>query len=310
MGEPETQRRRFPVLVVVGTRPEAIKLVPIIRCLGDSDMFEPVVISTGQHELMVDEILAMAGTVADGHLDVGTGYESLNARVSNVMGRFEEFCIEAYGDHRGQMPTAEELLSGRYPVATFVHGDTSSAFAAALASFHLRIPVVHVEAGLRTGGLNLTPFPEELNRQLISCIAGFHLAPTALNQENLVREQIPANQIFVTGNTGIDALQWASELELPFQSPRLTEIYDSDARVVVVTAHRRENWRSGLARIAQGVARLAERYPRVQFVVLGAPQSARAAAAVAAARAARQRVAVPSTQLRRRSRGCSDAPTS
>jgi hypothetical protein len=138
-----------------------------------------------------------------------------------------------------------------------VHGDTSSALGAALASFHLRIPVVHVEAGLRTGGLNLTPFPEELNRQLISCIAGFHLAPTALNQENLVRENIPANQIFVTGNTGIDALRWASTLELPFQDPHLTELYDGDARIVVVTAHRRENWRSGLRRIAEGVARLA-----------------------------------------------------
>lgn len=258
---------RLPVLVVAGTRPEAIKLVPIIMALRKSARFEPVVVSTGQHELMVDEILAMAGIIADEHLAVGHEFATLNQRVANVMGRFEELCLGKYGDHGGQMPSAHELLSGEYPVATLVHGDTSSALAAAIASFHLRIPVIHVEAGLRTGGLNLTPFPEELNRQLISCIAGFHLAPTAINQENLVREMIPANQIFVTGNTGIDALQWASELAFPFQDRRLAALYETDARIVVLTAHRRENWHGGLKRIATAVARLAADYENVHFVV-------------------------------------------
>ena len=106
MGAQEAEKPRFPVLVVAGTRPEAIKLVPIIRCLRDGDVFEPVVISTGQHELMVDEIMAMAGIVPDHHLEVDSRYPSLNARVANVIARFGEFCVDAYGDHGGQMPTA------------------------------------------------------------------------------------------------------------------------------------------------------------------------------------------------------------
>ena len=148
-----------------------------------------------------------------------------------------------------------------------MHGDTSSAFAAALAAFHLRIPVVHVEAGLRTGGLNLTPFPEELNRQLITCIAALHLAPTAKNEENLVRENVSADQVFVTGNTGIDALHWAAGLDVPIANPRVAELVAGDDRIVLVTAHRRENWGGGLAGIAEGVARVATSHPDVQFVL-------------------------------------------
>jgi UDP-N-acetylglucosamine 2-epimerase (non-hydrolysing) len=151
-------------------------------------------------------------------------------------------------------------------VAVLVHGDTSSALAAALAAFHMRMPVIHVEAGLRTG-LNLSPFPEELNRRLISCIAALHLAPTATNQENLVRENIPVNQIFVTGNTGIDALHWATWLQTPFDDPALQELHNGDERIVVVTAHRRENWDGGLDGIAGGVLLLARAHPEVRFVV-------------------------------------------
>jgi UDP-N-acetylglucosamine 2-epimerase (non-hydrolysing) len=139
--------------------------------------------------------------------------------------------------------------------------------AAALAAFHLRIPVMHVEAGLRAGGFNLTPFPEELNRRLISKIACFHFAPTATNQENLIRENVSEHQIFVTGNTGIDALQWASEIEAPFPDPAVAAVHDGDERVVVVTAHRRENWETGLRGVATGVARLAASHPGVRFVV-------------------------------------------
>ena len=133
-----------------------------------------------------------------------------------------------------------------------VHGDTSSAFGAALAAFHLRIPVVHVEAGLRAGTGNMTPFPEELNRRLIARIACLHLAPTATNQENLVRENVPIKQIFVTGNSGIDALQWASGLDVPFVDPAVQAMYDSGERLVLVTAHRRENWGDGLRRNRRG----------------------------------------------------------
>jgi UDP-N-acetylglucosamine 2-epimerase (non-hydrolysing) len=260
-------RPKLTVPVVVGTRPEAIKLVPIILALRDSESFHPVVVSTGQHHKMVAEIFALAGITTDVELWVGDVHSRLNERVSSVMRRFEDFATEWFGDHGGTIATTDEVLSGRYPPAVLVHGDTSSAMGAALAAFHLRIPVMHVEAGLRTGGLNLSPFPEELNRQVISCVACFHFAPTEANQEHLVREDIPANQIFVTGNTGIDALHWATKLDVPFGDRRVQELHDGDARIVVVTAHRRENWGGGLAGIAAGVGRLARSHPDVRFVV-------------------------------------------
>ena len=234
--------QRLAAVVVVGTRPEAIKLVPLILAMRDSESVTPVVVSSGQHHAMVSEVLALAGIKADADLWVGAAHASLNARVAAFMRRLEDYLRGTFPSVTGESRTREQVLAGTFPAAMLVHGDTSSAFAAALAGFHLRIPVAHVEAGLRTGGSNLSPFPEELNRQLISCIAAVHYAPTADNEENLVREDIPANQIFVTGNTGIDALQWAAGLDVPFEDPRLAAVVESNARVIVATAHRRENW--------------------------------------------------------------------
>ena len=262
-----TEAPRLPAVVVVGTRPEAIKLVPLILALRDSDHYRPVVISTGQHHAMVEEVLALAGITPDAQLWVGRGHPSLNSRVAAFMRRFEDYLSTTFPDVTGERPTRDQVLGGTFPVGVLVHGDTSSAFAAALAAFHLRIAVGHVEAGLRTGGFNFSPFPEELNRQMISCIAAMHFAPTPANEENLVRENIPADQVFVTGNTGIDALQWAAGLDVPIDDPKLEELIESDARVVLVTAHRRENWGAGLAAIAAGVARVANAHPDVRFVL-------------------------------------------
>ena len=258
---------KLRVVVVVGTRPEAIKLVPLILALRESETLKPVVVSSGQHHAMVQEVLALAGITADVDLWVGTRYSSLNSRVAAFMRRFEDYLGTTFPDVDGERPTRDGVFAGRFPAAVLVHGDTSSAFAAALAAFHLRIPVGHVEAGLRTGGYNFSPFPEELNRQLVSCIAAIHFAPTADNEENLVRENIPANQIYVCGNTGIDALRWAAGLDVPFDDPRLGELVEGDARVVVVTAHRRENWGDGLHGIADGIARLAGERPELHFVL-------------------------------------------
>jgi UDP-N-acetylglucosamine 2-epimerase (non-hydrolysing) len=255
------------VPVVVGTRPEAIKLVPIILALRASKWYRPIVVSTGQHNRMVEYIFELAGIKPDVTLWAGARRSSLNDRVASVMRRFEDFCAERFDLDPDTVPTLEDTLAGRRPPAVLVHGDTSSAMAAALAAFHLRIPVMHVEAGLRTGGANLTPFPEELNRQVISTIAGLHFAPTAANLQNLVRENIPVSQIFVTGNTGIDALRWSSGIEVDFANPELQAIHDSEARIVVVTAHRRENWGDGLQGIAEGVSRLAEAHPEVRIVL-------------------------------------------
>ena len=260
-------REKLAVPIIVGTRPEAIKLVPVILALRESEYYEPIVISTGQHQRMVEFIFELADIKPDVTLWAGSRRANLNERVSTVMRRFEDFCAERF-DHSGEDDARpEDILRGRYPAAVLVHGDTTSAMAAALSAFHLHIPVMHVEAGLRTGGPPNTPFPEEMNRQMIGCIAGLHFAPTSVNLQNLVREDVQVTQIFVTGNTGIDALQWASKLDVRFANPKLNELYDSDRRVVVVTAHRRENWGDGLMGIAEGIARLADVHRDATFVL-------------------------------------------
>lgn len=264
-GDGTTAKLAIPV--VVGTRPEAIKLAPLILALRESEWFHPVVVSTGQHHGMVTEIFGLAGIETDVELWIGSAHAPLNERVATVLRRFEDFCREWFGAEGKATASSEEVLSGHFPPATLVHGDTSSAMAAALASFHLRIPVVHVEAGLRAGGLNLSPFPEELNRRLISKIASFHCAPTAANQENLVRENIPFQLTLRTGNTGIDALHWAAGLDVEFGDERVAELYEGDRRLVVVTAHRRENWEHGLTGIAEGVRRIAESHPEISVIV-------------------------------------------
>ncbi|HZO05629.1 MAG TPA: UDP-N-acetylglucosamine 2-epimerase (non-hydrolyzing) [Solirubrobacterales bacterium] len=259
---------KLVVPIVVGTRPEAIKLVPIIVALRESDVYEPVVVSTGQHSRLVEYIFELAEIKPDVTLWAGSRRANLNERVASVMQRFEDFCYERFESDFEEAASADDVLSGRHPAAVLVHGDTSSAMAAALSAFHLRIPVMHVEAGLRTGGSNLTPFPEELNRQVISTIAAMHFAPTSANLQNLVRENIPVGQVFVTGNTGIDALHWSSQLEdIRFANPELQALVDGESRIVVITAHRRENWGDGLRGIAEGVARLARDQHDVDFVL-------------------------------------------
>jgi UDP-N-acetylglucosamine 2-epimerase (non-hydrolysing) len=262
----EGDASRLNVPVIVGTRPEAIKLVPVILALRENRSFQPIVVATGQHHQMVEEVFALAGIGIDVQLWVGRGRSELNERVSSVMRRFDDVIRDQFPARAGDFATIDELAAG-FPAAVVVHGDTSSAMAAALAACHLHIPVLHVEAGLRTGGSILTPFPEELNRQIITCVASLHFAPTETNKENLVREDVPANHVFVTGNTGIDALHWAAGLDARFQDPALRSLDETGARVVTVTAHRRESWATGLAGIAEGIARLARSQTDVKFVL-------------------------------------------
>lgn len=267
MFDDNSTQDKLPVPIVVGTRPEAIKLVPVILAMRESRYYEPIVVSTGQHNRLVEYIFELADIKPDVTLWAGSRRAHLNERVASVMQRFEDFCVERFEIDPDAMPTADDVLSGRRPATVLVHGDTSSAMAAALSAFHLHIPVMHVEAGLRTGGSNLTPFPEELNRQVISKIAAMHFAPTSANLQNLIREGTPVAQVYVTGNTGIDALQWASGIDVRFANPDLQALHDSDSRIVVITAHRRENWGDGLRGIAEGVARLAAEERDVHFVL-------------------------------------------
>lgn len=242
-------------------------MIPLVVALRASANFVPVVVTTGQHRDLVDPLLALADISPDFDLEVGRTGLTLNELVSTVISRLDDFCRQRFDATGAAVATGEQIIGGSFPVATIVHGDTSSALAAAISSFNLRIPVIHVEAGLRTR-TTLSPFPEELNRQVISRIAAFHLAPTSRNEENLVREHVPYEQIFVTGNTSIDALRFASTLEdVQFADPAVGEAVASVDPVVTVTAHRRENWDGGLTRIAHAIGRLAVAHPGTRFVI-------------------------------------------
>lgn len=258
------RRTKRSVLIVVGTRPEAIKMMPVILAVKQSEHLTPVVISTGQHSELVAEVLGFVGITPDVTLQIRDDERTLNGLFSAVMRGLNSYVTETYGENPGAGAGA---YNDHFPVATLVHGDTSSAAAAALASFHLHIPVGHVEAGLRTSN-TLSPFPEELNRQLISRIAVAHFAPTPNNAENLLREGVALGRVLITGNTAIDALQLVAERKLPYGMPELEALEDDESRrVVVVTAHRRENWNGGIARIASAVRILAESHEDDLFVV-------------------------------------------
>lgn len=263
----QLQGNRMSVLVVIGTRPEAIKMIPVVRALQNSGEFFPVVISTGQHEDLVAQLFQDAGLHIDVNLRASRKVDgiapTLNEMVARILVGFDELW------NQQRIPEGMSADGSRGPrgaIACLVHGDTSSAAAAALASFNLQIPVVHVEAGLRTANL-MEPFPEEGNRQIISRLAAVHFAPTSANKANLIREGVDFDRVVVTGNTSIDMLKLAVEGEDTF-GPDLEDLYeDPDRRIVLVTAHRRENWGRGLSQIAEAVSGLAVRYPQTDFVV-------------------------------------------
>lgn len=244
-------------------------MVPVILALRESQLLEPYVVNTGQHADLVVPILDAAGITADVDLRISRPGATINSLVSDCIRAFDDMLMLLRGGPerraRPRLFGAAEHPGSPYPALTLVHGDTSSAMAVALASIGCKLPVVHVEAGLRTRDI-LSPFPEELNRQLISRITSFHLAPTPANFANLVREGVDAGRVFITGNTGIDAFHWAASLESPWPDPRLEVLDDPAVSLVVVTAHRRENWGAPLDRIVEAVRRVAIRRPKVLVV--------------------------------------------
>ncbi|MDD2858308.1 MAG: UDP-N-acetylglucosamine 2-epimerase (non-hydrolyzing) [Candidatus Nanopelagicales bacterium] len=256
-------------LIVIGTRPEAIKLVPVVLALRASRGIIPFVVTTGQHEHLVDPILRLAGITADASFDIGRPGMTINEIARSVMANVENLLDELRsGPERRTRPRLTSPFAkgeARFPGFALVHGDTTSALAAGLAASYARLPVFHLEAGLRTGDRN-SPFPEELNRTLLAGIASFHLSPTHTNKETLIHEGVTPSTVMVTGNTGIDALQWAASLEVPWTDPRLAALEDG-RQIIVVTAHRRENWGLGIAGIVEGVARIAHARPDVTIVV-------------------------------------------
>ncbi|MGP5600647.1 non-hydrolyzing UDP-N-acetylglucosamine 2-epimerase [Glutamicibacter arilaitensis] len=239
---------RKKIMPIYGTRPEAIKVAPIVRAFQDSELFDCVVTVTGQHREMLDQVNALFDITPDYDLDIIEPRQTLNGVLTKTI--------------RG----LDEVLEREKPDAVIVQGDTTTSTAGALAAFYRGIPVVHAEAGLRSHDL-YSPFPEEANRKLTSQLAALHLAPTRVSRNNLVRENLNGNDIVVTGNTVIDALLNVVEKQIAFEDPKLEELVASGKRIVLVTTHRRENQGEPMRQIARALARLAQVEPTVEFVL-------------------------------------------
>ncbi|MEU7147918.1 UDP-N-acetylglucosamine 2-epimerase (non-hydrolyzing) [Streptomyces sp. NPDC045456] len=245
---------RQRIAIVVGTRPEAIKLGPVVRELWRTRWAEPAVLATGQHGTVVRDTLACFGLRPEAELDppLITGRTAATGPVTELTAGL----LSGLG-HRLRPPDVHAVL---------VQGDTSSALAGAMAAFFAKIPVVHVEAGLRSGDAR-SPFPEEAHRRMIAELSDLHLAPTRAARRNLLAQGVAADRIVVTGNTVIDAVVTASRNPRHRTVPELREIEQDSAPLVVVTAHRRENWGEPIRRVGRAVAALSRQYPEVTFVV-------------------------------------------
>lgn len=235
------------IMTVYGTRPEAIKVAPIITALEKDERFESIAVSTGQHREMLEQVNTMFGIKPKLDLHLMKPGQGLNEIVSRaLMG-------------------LDEIIDAEQPDVIISQGDTSTAMAAALAGFHRGVKIVHLEAGLRTGDI-YSPFPEEANRKLIGQVTELHLAPTAGSMENLRRENVRSKDIAVTGNTVIDALLEAASWDTEFEDPAVQAAAQSAKRLVVVTTHRRENLEA-MKEIGGAVKDLAETYPDINFVL-------------------------------------------
>jgi UDP-N-acetylglucosamine 2-epimerase (non-hydrolysing) len=236
------------VMVVYGTRPEAVKMAPIVAALRRQSGITVSVAVTGQHRVMLDQINDLFGLVPDHDLDICSPGQTLtDVTVRTLQG-------------------LESLLAAEPVDAVVVQGDTTTSTAAALAAFYARTPVAHVEAGLRTDD-RWNPFPEEVNRRLTTRLADLHLAPTARARDALLTEGIAADDIVLTGNTVIDALQQAVDESSGYDARELDHLDQQRAPVVLVTTHRRESWGEPMRATARAVRRLAQLHPDAHVVV-------------------------------------------
>jgi UDP-N-acetylglucosamine 2-epimerase (non-hydrolysing) len=233
------------VLAVMGTRPEAVKMAPVVRALQQNDAFAVKVVLTAQHREMLDQVNRQFGVTGDVDLDIMRPRQTL----TEITTRALEGLSQVYADLK--------------PDIVLAQGDTTTVFAAALAAFYARVPFGHIEAGLRTGN-KYSPYPEEMNRRLAGVLTDLHFAPTAEARQNLLNEQVPADRIFVTGNTVIDALLWAAEHGT--RSLALSWVDELEGPLVLVTAHRRENWGEPLRQACEGMRDLLELVPTANLV--------------------------------------------
>jgi UDP-N-acetylglucosamine 2-epimerase (non-hydrolysing) len=235
-------------MVIFGTRPEAIKVAPVIRAMRDDGRLRPVPVITAQHRYMLDQVLEAFDIEPLADLDIMRPGASLAEITSRAL--------------RG----LDGVLDSRPPDAVLVHGDATTAFVGALAAFYHHVPVVHLEAGLRTDDLD-APYPEEANRRLVGRLSRLHLAPTPHAASNLLREGVAGPDVVVIGNTVIDALQWMVGRGGSYREPMLRAL-DADRRqVLLVTAHRRESWGLPLRRVGTALAEIAAAEPHVRLVL-------------------------------------------
>ncbi len=248
------------LLLVFGTRPEAIKMCPLVlEFKKHSDVFNTLVCVTGQHREMLDQVLNLFEIKPDYDLNIMKPNQDLYDITSNVLLGMRDVLTEAKPD------------------VVFVHGDTTTSSATALAAFYKQIPVAHIEAGLRTGNI-YSPWPEEMNRLITGRIATYNFAPTPLSRQNLLKENVDDSKITVTGNTVIDALHWVvnkissnADLAKSLKQEMLSFGYDVSRlergrRLVLITGHRRENFGEGFLNICHSIKHLSEKYPDVDFV--------------------------------------------
>lgn len=235
------------VLSVFGTRPEAIKMAPLVLALAKTDGFDSRVCVTAQHRQMLDQVLDLFGITPDHDLDImQQGQDLFDVTARSLLG-------------------LRDVLRSDRPDLVLVQGDTTTCFTAALAAFYEHIPIGHIEAGLRTGNLQ-APFPEEANRSLVSCIADYHFAPTERSQLNLLAEGVPEDKVWVTGNTVIDALLMVRDLvhtypadywQDCFGDALYQRIVDANRRMILITGHRRENFGQGFVDLCSAIKDIA-----------------------------------------------------
>lgn len=240
------KKEKLKVMSVFGTRPEAIKMCPLVKKLEKHPDIHSVVCLTGQHREMLDQVMQIFGVQADYDLQIMRPVQTLTTITVDILSKIEEIYIK------------------ERPDIVLVHGDTSTSFVAALAAFYQKIPVGHVEAGLRTYK-PYSPFPEEMNRCLTGRLASIHFAPTQKNADNLRAEGI-STHVYVTGNTVIDAFHSTIKKDYIFKSPELSSISFAGKRTILMTAHRRENIGAPLESICKGVRRIIDAFPDVQIV--------------------------------------------
>ena len=231
------------ILLVFGTRPEAIKMCPLVKELKKRKAIQTIVCVTGQHRQMLDSVLHVFEVVPDYDLNIMKENQTLFDVTTGVMTRMKG------------------VLELEKPDVVLVHGDTTTASATALACFYLQIPVGHVEAGLRTYDI-YSPFPEEMNRRLIDIVAAYDFAPTQVSKENLLSERTDERRIFVTGNTGIDAM--ATTVRKDYVHPELE--WASDSRMILITAHRRENLGEPMAHMFRAIRQVVSEFPDVKMI--------------------------------------------